>query len=294
MANTYLKGVLGFKGERGYSAYELAVKNGFVGTEKDWLATLGTSSHFDRTITNLTTSSSTTSLDLPSNYTSNSYIDVYKNGTRIDSNAYTINTSTRKINLTQAIESGAKVEIVCLTMSTNELPITETISEASNNDSAPGAKAVYDYVEEKFSTIETEVPEAIINDNTTSTNKTYSSAKIVDMISYVNVDMDQKLNKNSIAVVTGSKSSIAAGNTEIVDVAYPTGFNKSNTIVISKMTSNNNVYYESLDLASTGNGYPIIKNFALTDDGIRLWLQNTNSTTAKIGYYKITLLKVGE
>lgn len=291
MANAYLKGVLGFKGERGYSAYDLAVKNGFVGTEKDWLATLGTSSHFDRTITNLTTSSPTTTLDLPGNYTSNSYIDVYKNGTRIDSNAYTINTSTRKITLTQAIESGAKVEVVCLTMSTNELPITETISKTSNNESAPGAKAVYDYVESKLAT---EVPETIINDNTTSTDKTYSSVKIVDMISYVNMDIDKKLNKDSIAVVTGSKASIAAGATEIVDVEYPTGFNKSNTIVISKMTSNNNVYYESLDLTSTANGYPIIKNFALTDTGIRLWLLNTNSTTAKIGHYKITLLKVGD
>jgi hypothetical protein len=35
-----LKGSLCFKGERGYSAYELAVKNGFVGTEKEWLAQL--------------------------------------------------------------------------------------------------------------------------------------------------------------------------------------------------------------------------------------------------------------
>ena len=42
-----LKGKLGWKGERGYSAYEIAVQNGYEGTEQDWLATLGTSSHFD-------------------------------------------------------------------------------------------------------------------------------------------------------------------------------------------------------------------------------------------------------
>ena len=36
-----LKGKLGFKGERGYSTYELAVKHGFVGTEEEWLETLG-------------------------------------------------------------------------------------------------------------------------------------------------------------------------------------------------------------------------------------------------------------
>ena len=37
-----LRGKLCFKGERGYSTYELAVKNGFVGTEKEWLAQLVT------------------------------------------------------------------------------------------------------------------------------------------------------------------------------------------------------------------------------------------------------------
>ena len=31
-----LRGNLGFKGDRGYSAYEIALKNGFIGTEQDW------------------------------------------------------------------------------------------------------------------------------------------------------------------------------------------------------------------------------------------------------------------
>ena len=57
------------------------------------------------------------------------------------------------------------------------------------------------------------------------------------------------------------------------------------------MTSNNNVYYDSVDLTSTANGFPVIKMVALVDDVIRVWLTNTNSSTAKIGYYKITLLK---
>jgi microcystin-dependent protein len=37
-----LKGTLGYKGERGYSAYETAVQNGFEGTIQEWLDTLGT------------------------------------------------------------------------------------------------------------------------------------------------------------------------------------------------------------------------------------------------------------
>lgn len=36
-----LEAELGFKGERGYSNYELAVKNGYQGTEAEWLAQFG-------------------------------------------------------------------------------------------------------------------------------------------------------------------------------------------------------------------------------------------------------------
>lgn len=39
--DNFLKGKLGWKGERGYSAYEIAVQNGFIGSEQDWLDTIG-------------------------------------------------------------------------------------------------------------------------------------------------------------------------------------------------------------------------------------------------------------
>lgn len=288
-----LKGTLGFKGARGYSAYEIAVQNGFFGTEQDWLATLGTSSHFSEDkLLYTTTKANENTLDLPSEYTSNSFIDIYVEGNRLDSSRYSINTSTRKITLTNTLPVvGTKVEIVCLTMSTNTLEISETVHAGATNKTSAGTKAVYDYVEKRASELETELPGTIISDNTTSTNKTYSSVKIVDMISVVNTDIDTKLDRDAIKVLTGSSGSIGAGETAIVDINYPTGFNKSNTLVISKMTSNNNVYYESLDLEPTTNGFPVIKNFALTDAGIRVWLFNTNTTTAKIGYYKIGILK---
>lgn len=38
--NTDFKGVETLKGDRGYSAYEIAVQNGFVGTESEWLESL--------------------------------------------------------------------------------------------------------------------------------------------------------------------------------------------------------------------------------------------------------------
>lgn len=284
-----LRARLGFKGERGYSAYEIAKLNGFVGTEQDWLATLGTSSHFseDKTLYTTTTTNEKT-LALPNAYTSNSFVDIYVEGNRLDSSMYSIDTVTRKINLTNALPVvGTKVEIVCLTMSTNALEISETIHEGATNETSAGTKAVYDYVEAKITGLD------LINDNSISTTKTYSSNKIANMFSSVNSNIAAKLNNDSVNVLTGSAGSVGAGETLIVDIAYPTGFNKANTVIISKMTSNNNVYYESIDLERTANGFPVIKNVALTDTGIRVWLFNTNSTTAKIGYYKITVLKIG-
>lgn len=40
MSDYYLRGKLIPKGERGYSAYEIAVQHGFIGTEQEWLDSL--------------------------------------------------------------------------------------------------------------------------------------------------------------------------------------------------------------------------------------------------------------
>lgn len=143
MAN--LKGSLGWKGERGYSAYEIAVQNGFIGTEKDWLAQLGTSSHFERKSKIYEASVGQTEFDIPEYYTSNSFVDVYVDGEHLDSSEYTLDTNTMKITLTNAITiTGTKVEIITVIMSTNELPIVETINENSTNEQVLGAKSLYE------------------------------------------------------------------------------------------------------------------------------------------------------
>lgn len=141
MANNYLRGVLGFKGERGYSAYEVAVRNGYKGSEKDWLATLGTTSHFDKKSEIYTATVGQAEFDLPEYYISNSFIDVYVDGEHLDSTEYTL--TDGKITLTNAITvEGTKVEIITLTMSTNNLPIVEKIDENSTNNEVLGAKSL--------------------------------------------------------------------------------------------------------------------------------------------------------
>lgn len=153
-----LRGNLVFKGERGYSAYEVAVQNGFQGTEQDWLAKLGTSSHFSKKNISYVPSENVNYLSLPADYNaSDSFLDVYVDGLRLESDTYTINTTTKKIELVNSISADKKVEIVILSLSTNNLPIVQTIDEDSNNTTAPGTKAVYDYVESKASTINSEI-----------------------------------------------------------------------------------------------------------------------------------------
>jgi hypothetical protein len=119
----YLRGVLGFKGERGYSAYEIAVQNGFVGSEKDFLSQLGTTSHFSEdSVVNISTEGQT-SFELPTVYASGSMVDIYVNGFKLNPNEYTIDTDTMKINLVDALDEGAVVEIVVKAMGTNKIRI---------------------------------------------------------------------------------------------------------------------------------------------------------------------------
>lgn len=132
----YLRGVLGFKGERGYSAYEIAVQNGFIGTEQDWLAQLGTSAHFMKDSVVYTATEGQTSFALPESYTSNSQVDVYVEGQRLNANEYTVDTSSLKVNLVNALDEGAIVEVVILRMTTVMLPIGETVNEHSTNEVA--------------------------------------------------------------------------------------------------------------------------------------------------------------
>lgn len=277
--NSVLLGNMGFKGARGYSAYEIAVQHGFKGTEQDWLATLGTASYFDRgSDIYITTTLGENEFNVPDCYTSNSFIDVYVEGERLNSDEYTVNTSTKKINLTTPLDViGTKVEVVTLTMSTNSLPIGETIDENSTNETAPGSKAVYDFVKPVKDDIRD-----LQNDVT----------GIVSEVTTLDASITEKFDKENIVTLSGSVSNIAAGSTETVDINYPSGFTKANTLIIGRMVSSNSNYYETADLTDTASGFPVIKQIALIDSGIRIWMKNNNSSQARIGYYKITLMKL--
>lgn len=142
-----LRGALGFKGERGYSAYEVAVKNGFIGSEEDWLATLGTSSHFNQSKTMYTTESEESTHVLPETYTSNSFLDIYVDGKHLALDKYSI--SGGNINYSPSLPESSVVELVVTTASTNNLPIVTTIDEYSTDTTAPSTKSVYNLANTK-------------------------------------------------------------------------------------------------------------------------------------------------
>lgn len=247
--NTNLKGALGFKGEKGDSAYQVAVKNGFVGTEKDWLSTLGTTNYVGEEKATYSAGAGDTIFGLPSKYTSNSVVEVFIEGAKLNASLYTINSVERTVVLKNPVAvDKTTVEIVLLTMASYELPIVETISSSSTNDTTPGTKAVYDFVMENKS-------------------------------------------ESTIVTITGSVSGIGIGETKIVDEPYPTGFSVHNTLIIGKMVSSNNAYYDSVDLTDTTNGFPKITMIALTETGVRIWLKNTSTSEARVGHYKITLMR---
>lgn len=273
-----LKGSVGWKGARGFSAYEIAVQNGFEGTEQDWLATLGTAQHYDRVLTTHKATSNQTTFSLDAKLTKTSIVDVFVNGLRKASDTYTINTTTKQIVFKTALASNDILEVYMTKMSTSELPIVTAINSEATDDTAPSTKAVYNHV----------------NSETTKVKADIETAKdtLNNRLDGVATTLETKFDKANIAVVTGSKSNIASGTTEIVDVNYPDGFNQANTVIIGKMISSNNNYYDTADGEITTSGFPIIEMIALMSTGIRIWLKNTNSAQARAGHYKITLMKI--
>ena len=132
----YLRGALGFKGERGYSAYEIAVQNGFKGTESQWLSTLGSSVYLSKDSTVYNATANQTVFALPDSYSNVCCLDVFVDGSKLAQNAYTIDYDAKTITLATALDEGAEVEVVVYYMSSALMPITDNINQNSTNKDA--------------------------------------------------------------------------------------------------------------------------------------------------------------
>lgn len=158
MNSNVISGSLVYKGETGLSAYEIAVQHGFEGTEQDWLRSLGTSSMFNQYKTTDTGDGTTTKFDLPEEYSVGGFVDVYVDGLHVLDTDYEIvevegNEATYQVEFDTAPANGKVVELITTLISTQNLPISESINNTSTNETASGTKAVYDYIEALFSRI---------------------------------------------------------------------------------------------------------------------------------------------
>lgn len=257
MNSNVLKGYLGFKGERGYSAYEIAVQNGFTGTEQDWLATLGTSSHFTQSETiYYSETEGQKEFDLPEDYVGTySFVDVYIEGRRRDSDQYEIDLERRKIVLYIGLDViGTKVDVVVLTMSTNDLPIVTTISENSTEDTVPSAGCLYRELDVVRSDI-----------------------------------------RSNFQEVEGSVSGIPVGGSSNKNFEYPDGFTRDNCRIVSVMSEYGENWYYNIDTESTTFGVlgiPIVTNVVFGETNIQVFMKNTSTEAVMTGHFRLVLMKI--
>ena len=132
--NTSSVGALGFKGEDGLSAYEIAVKNGYQGTEQDWIDHFGLDlTNYIKTtdvINNLSSSSTTYPLSAYQGRYLKNYIDTYR--TNVIGEAVDLDTTSKiVVNAINEVNSnvGNKAELT----TTSKTNLVSAINEVKSN-----------------------------------------------------------------------------------------------------------------------------------------------------------------
>ena len=151
------QGIQGEQGNEGKSAYEVAVKNGYTGTEEEWLNSLRGYSYNRIIEFYTTTTDNETNVEI-SKYDENYLIDVFVNGFLRPSNSYSIQNIDDKyyVVFNHALdEIGTEVEIHITEISNTTSPIVidEEVTDGSTNAVSGGA--VKTYVDTQLGNIET-------------------------------------------------------------------------------------------------------------------------------------------
>lgn len=153
-----------------------------------------------------------------------------------------------------------------------------------------GAKAVYSYVQAEKTSILNTVDSGI------ATAKNEISEEIDNDVAALKSDtttkLEAKMDNDRIKVLTGETTGIESGQTKEANIPYPSGFTQANTVILGKMISSANNYYDTSSTVETQNGFVNITMIALTEEYITVWFKNIDADEALIGHYKITLLRV--
>ena len=155
-----------------------------------------------------------------------------------------------------------------------------------------GAKAVYDFVKAESATLNQSINNTKTSLNNTNTNVVTLTNKVNTLESNTNKNLATKVDNDRIKVLTGETLGINPGESKVANIPYPAGFTQSNTIILGKMVSSANNYYDSPSTELTQNGFVNISMISLTADYVKVWFKNIDADEALIGHYKITLLRV--
>ena len=155
-----------------------------------------------------------------------------------------------------------------------------------------GAKAVYDFVIAKEIALNKSISNLDTSLDSTNGNVTALTNKVNALESNTNNTLATKLDTAKIKVLTGETLGINPGESKVANIPYPSGFTQANTVIIGKMISSANNYYDTPSSVETQNGFVNITMIALTADYVKVWFKNIDADAALIGHYKITLMRI--
>lgn len=122
--------------------------------------------------------------------------------------------------------------------------------------------------------------------------KNDTATKLATIKSDAATGLAAKLDSERIQILTGQTTGINPGESKEANIPYPSGFTQANTVILSKMVSSANNYYDAPSSEVTQNGFVNITMIALTDEYVKVWFKNIDADEALIGHYKITLLRI--
>jgi hypothetical protein len=171
--NTSSVGAIGFKGEQGLSAYEIAVKNGYEGTEQDWIDHFGLDlSDYIQTsdvVNNLSSTSTNYPLSAYQGRYLKNYIDTYRDNvigdnTDLDTTSKIVVNAINEVN-TKEETNKSNVGTLASLNTTNKTNLVSAINEVLGT-SASNSKMYYNGVLTDISTLQIE----LINTSITATD----------------------------------------------------------------------------------------------------------------------------
>lgn len=149
--NTPAQGTIGFKGERGYSNYELAVQNGYVGTEQEWIDHFGVdlTGYLKTTdiVDNVTTNNSSKPLSAAQGRYLKNYIDAYTeneigNTPSLDTTSKIVVGAINEVN-TSIGNTDTKIGALSSLTTTTKSSIVGAINEVKDDEKYNGDTIIF-------------------------------------------------------------------------------------------------------------------------------------------------------